>query len=89
MGFGLGKRGFSGFPFLGDIHEDRRDEARDADFIAKEAGDFGSPFDLSLESFAHVGSAQPASKVMRSGMPMATKMAQSRTAAKRIKLEWR
>ena len=54
MGFDLGKVGFSGFPFLGDIHEDSRNEAQNRGFVWEKAGDFGPPFDLSVECFAHV-----------------------------------
>ena len=40
MGFDFGKVGFFGFPFLGDIHEDSRDEAA---LFRKKIGRDGSP----------------------------------------------
>ena len=50
--------GASGFPLLGDFHEDGGDEAEDGIFVWKEGCDAGAALDFAVEALGGVGSAQ-------------------------------
>ena len=50
----------SGLPFFVDFGEHGADESHERCFVREERGDTGTPENLLVESFEHVGSTQPA-----------------------------